>query len=211
MPSSDYTDYVRFLRSWASAPARVSAIAPSSEALARLITSEISPADGPVLELGPGTGVFTRALLARGLKEEDLTLIECGPEFAQMLRDRFPQVRLLTIDAARLARADFFEQGKVGAVVSGLPLLSFSPRKVMMILAGTFRQMQPDATFYQFTYGPWCPVPRPILERLGLKATLMGRTVRNIPPAGVYRIMRKAVPAQAEIEEHPLAATDPHH
>ena len=50
--------------------------------------------------------------------------------------------------------------------------------------------MRPGGAFYQFTYGPRCPVPRPILDRLGLKATRIGGTVRNIPPAGVYRISR---------------------
>jgi phosphatidylethanolamine/phosphatidyl-N-methylethanolamine N-methyltransferase len=34
-------------------------------------------------------------------------------------------------------------------------------------------------------------VPRPILDRLGLKATRIGGTVRNLPPASVYRISRR--------------------
>jgi phospholipid N-methyltransferase len=51
--------------------------------------------------------------------------------------------------------------------------------------------MRPTASFYQFTYGPRCPVPRPILDRLGLKAVRIGGTVRNIPPASVYRITQR--------------------
>ncbi|MBR0710294.1 SAM-dependent methyltransferase, partial [Bradyrhizobium liaoningense] len=72
-----------------------------------------------------------------------------------------------------------------------LPLLSMSPRKVIAILTGAFRHMQEGGTLYQFTYGPRCPVPRPILDRLGLKASLVGRTALNIPPASVYRIRRR--------------------
>jgi len=172
-------------------PLRVAAVAPSGEALARLITRDIQPDDGPVLELGPGTGVFTKALLARGVSERDLTLVEYGSEFMRMLQFRFPQARVLWMDAAQLGRYEIYAGAPVGSVVSGLPLLSMSPRKVTSILAGTFRYMRPGGAFYQFTYGLRCPVPRPILDRLGLKATLVGRVARNIPPAAVYRIVRR--------------------
>ena len=63
------SDLLPFFRAWVADPRRVSAISPSSPALAEMITSEISPTTGSVLELGPGTGVFTRALIARGLDE----------------------------------------------------------------------------------------------------------------------------------------------
>ena len=188
---SPNSDLQHFLRSWLSDPLRVSAVAPSGDALARLMTREISPCDGPILELGPGTGVFTKALLDRGVSESELTLIENGPDFARLLRHRFPQSRVLLADAARLARLDLFPVASVGAVVSGLPLLSMSPRQVLSVLRGTFGYLRPDGTFYQFTYGFRCPVPRPILDRLRLKATRVGQTVRNLPPAAVYRITRR--------------------
>jgi len=187
MPS----DVVPFLRAWLANPLRVSAIAPSSPALADLITSEIKPGSAPVLELGAGTGVFTRALLKRGLAQQDLTVIELGPDFLAMLRQRFPEARVLPVDAARLVQARLYEGSPVGAVVSGLPLLSMSPRKVMAIVGGAFFYMRPGAAFYQFTYGPRCPIPRPILDRLGLKATRIGRAMLNVPPAAVYRITRR--------------------
>ena len=107
-------DFVQFFRSWIADPLRVSAIAPSGEALARLITRDIAPDDGPVLELGPGTGVFTKALLARGVSERDLTLVEYGSEFMRMLQFRFPQARVLWMDAAQLARYELFAGAPVG-------------------------------------------------------------------------------------------------
>ncbi|TIT80529.1 MAG: phospholipid methyltransferase, partial [Mesorhizobium sp.] len=55
--------------------------------------------------------------------------------------------------------------------------------------------LKPGGAFYQFTYGPRCPVARPILEGLGLSATHIGRTMLNVPPAAVYRIVRH--PARA--------------
>ena len=184
-------DFVHFFRSWISDPRRVAAVAPSSESLARLITQEIVPTDGPVLELGAGTGVFTRALIARGVREEVLTLVEFGAEFAGTLQDRFPQARVVRIDAARLTTQSLYAGADVGSVVSGLPLLSMSPRKVMAILSGAFHYMLPTGSFYQFTYSARCPVPRQLLDRLGLKATRVGGTVRNLPPATVYRITRR--------------------
>ncbi|MGC4013510.1 MAG: methyltransferase domain-containing protein [Luteolibacter sp.] len=172
-------------------PLRISAIAPSGEALSRLITREISAAHGAVLELGPGTGVFTRGLLARGVRESDLTLVEFDPEFARLLQQRFPQARVLRMDATRLSRHELFPTTGAGAVVSGLPLLSFPPRQVMRILLGAFCHLRAEGGFYQFTYGPRCPVPTQMLERLGLEAVRIGGTVRNLPPATVYRITRR--------------------
>ena len=57
------TENLSFLRAWLRAPHRVGALAPSGPALARLMTAQINALDGPVIELGPGTGAFTRALL----------------------------------------------------------------------------------------------------------------------------------------------------
>jgi len=186
-----YSDFFHFFRSWIADPRRVAAVAPSGNSLARLMTKQIDPSDGPVLELGAGTGVFTRALVARGVRECDLTLVEYGSDFMRVLQHRFPQARVLWMDASQLGNYDLFPGAKVGAVISGLPLLSMSPRKVMSILSGAFSHLRPTGSFYQFTYGPRCPVPRPILDRLGLKAVRIGGTVRNIPPASVYRITRR--------------------
>ena len=185
------SDFVQFFRSWVSNPMQVAAVAPSGERLARLMTQEIDPFDGPVLELGPGTGVFTRALLARGIPESALTLVEFGEEFAVRLQARFPEARVVRMDAAQLGDCGLFDDAPFGAVVSGLPLLSMPPSKVVAIVGGAFEAMKPGGAFYQFTYGPRCPIPRTTLETLGLKGTRIGGTVRNIPPAGVYRISRQ--------------------
>jgi phosphatidylethanolamine/phosphatidyl-N-methylethanolamine N-methyltransferase len=188
---TQHVDVWHFFRSWTSNPLRVGAVAASGEALARLITQEIGAETGEVIELGPGTGVFTRALLARGVAESNLTLIECGEEFLPSLERGFPRARILQMDAARIRKACLYERPTAGAAVSGLPLLSMSARAQTAILTGVFSCLRPGASFYQFTYGPRCPVPRRILDRLGLKAVRVGGTVRNIPPAAVYRISRR--------------------
>src|SRR3546814_13476497 len=66
-------------------------------------------------------------------------------------------------------------------------------RQVIGVLAGCFAHLSPDGAYYQFTYGARCPVPRLILERLGLKSIRIGRTFSNFPPAAVYRINRRPV------------------
>ena len=188
---SGKSDLLNFLRSRKANPEKVGAVVPSGDALARMITKGIDAGDAPVIELGPGTGVFTKALLARGLDEGDLTLIESGPNFLKMLRERFPGAHVVKADAARLAGLELYAPGSVGAVVSGLPLLSMSPRKIMGVMRGAFHYLREDGAFYQFTYGPRCPVPKAIRERLGLESKRVGRTLRNLPPATVYRITRK--------------------
>ena len=95
------------------------------------------------------------------------------------------------MDATRLKDVELFGGKAAGAVVSGLPLLSMPPKKVIAILEGAFGHLRPDGAFYQFTYGPRCPVKRTLLDRLGLKATRIGRAVANVPPAAVYRIRRR--------------------
>lgn len=201
-----YSDYYRFFRTWLANPLRVSAVAPSGDSLSRLMTKEILPTGGSVLELGPGTGAFTRALLERGVDEGDLTLIEYGSDFARLLQCRFPRARVLLMDASQLAGHALFTEANVGAVVSGLPLLTMPPRKVIAILTGAFSYVRPNGAFYQFTYGPRCPVPRTILDRLGLKARRIGGTVRNLPPAAVYRITRRRPLGIMPARAHPDAA-----
>lgn len=184
-------DFASFFLAWMSSPRRVGAIAPSGAALADLITRDIGPSTGPVLELGPGTGAFTYKLLERGVRAENLTLVEYGSDFMRLLQLRFPGSRVLWMDAARLASEPLYDGAPVGAVVSGLPLLNMPPRKVMSIVGGAFSYVRPGGAFYQFTYGPTCPIARPILDRLGLRAKLVDRAFLNAPPAAVYKLTRR--------------------
>jgi phosphatidylethanolamine/phosphatidyl-N-methylethanolamine N-methyltransferase len=184
--------FLTFVRAWVRAPLEVGAVLPSGKALSRLITREIGPDTGRVIELGPGTGVFTRALLARGVRGSDLTLVEANPDFARLLRLQFPEVSVVCTDARALARSGLNREPLAGAVVSGLPLLNMSTRCVMSILAGSFACLRHGGRFYQFTYGLTCPVRRPLLDRLGLDAVRLGRTFRNFPPAAVYVLSRRS-------------------
>jgi len=186
-----------FFRALASSPRTVGAIAPSSSGLANLITRDINGATGKILELGPGTGVFTEALLARGVRQRDLALVEYGSDFMRTLQYRFPAAQVLWMDAAWIGPQKVFDKASFGAVVSGIPLLNLTPTKIEAILTGAFDCLKDDGAMYQFTYGVTCPVPHEQLQRLGLYASCIGRVLLNVPPASVYRIARsKAVAAE---------------
>jgi phospholipid N-methyltransferase len=187
----DCADGFAFLRDLLRDPRRVSAIAPSGRDLAALITSRIDAADAPVIELGAGTGVFTRQLIKRGVPEDKLVLIEFGSESAAKLQWKFPSATVFWMDASTLQHFELLQGRKAGAVVSGLPLLSMPPKKVIRILRGAFQHLREDGSLYQFTYGARCPVPDIVLKRCGLKAERPGRVLLNLPPATVYRLSRR--------------------
>ena len=182
-------DHVSFLRQWAASPLKVAAIAPSGKRLGRLMTEGLDAATAPVIELGPGTGVFTEAMIARGVPEDKIALVELNEAFAHGLSTKFPQSQIHNVSATRLSGRSFFSV-PAQAVVSGLGLLAMPEDDVALILAGAFKHLAPGGRFIQFTYGPKCPVPESVLRSLGLKATRVGGTWRNLPPASVYHITR---------------------
>jgi phospholipid N-methyltransferase len=184
-------DQVLFLRDWVCDPLQVAAIAPSSVSLAHIMTSEISFCDAPILELGPGTGVFTKRLIAKGIPQENLVLVERSQGFADLLGWRFPKARIICRDASELIVNEHVLPGTVGAVISGLPLAIMPARKVITIMRFAFQSLKSNSFFYQFTYGQRCPVAPAILDRCGLSSTQIGHTFLNVPPASVYRIFRK--------------------
>ncbi len=183
---------VLFLRAWRANPKSIGAVWPSSSALASAITQEVDARSAPVLELGVGTGVFTRALLERGLEPNDLTLIEMDDAFAAQLRRDYPRANVCAMDATKLAEASLFDDGILaGAAICGLPLRNMPVKQQIGILRGTFKHMRPRGAMYFFTYGLRCPVPQRVLDRLGLRARKTHSVMLNIPPAHVWKITRR--------------------
>ena len=92
-----------FLREWIANPLRTGAVAPSSPKLAAAMAKWL-PHDPEnfVLELGPGTGAVTEALLKHGLREDRLVAIEHNPTLGRLLRKRFPLARII-IGALRIS------------------------------------------------------------------------------------------------------------
>lgn len=182
-------DRLVFLREWAAAPLQMASVTPSSKSLARLMTAGLGPESGPVIELGPGTGVFTRAMLERGLAEEDLALIELNRPLAEQLERRYPKAQVHCMSAGDLANKNVFESG-AQTIVSGLGILSMPDPLVEQILTGILHHLRPGGAYIQFTYGPTCPLSRATREKFGITSERVGGTVRNFPPASVYRMTR---------------------
>jgi phosphatidylethanolamine/phosphatidyl-N-methylethanolamine N-methyltransferase len=184
MPQSDFALFMgQLLRK----PHEVVALAPSSQALAAEMAAGLEPAAGPVIELGAGTGRITSAILARGVRPEDLHAIEMNPEFCDRLRDRFPGLNVHRMSAGEVGTLPV---GGAQAVVSGLPLLSMPLALQRDILTGTFARVRPGAPYVQFTYGPAPPVARAVRDELGLDWRVSPRIWQNLPPARVYRFTR---------------------
>ena len=180
-----------FGREWLRAPLRVGAVAPSSARLANAMTQGLTATCGPVIELGPGTGVFTAALLRRGIPAAQIAAIEASESFAAALALRFPQVVVIHGDATRIRHVTPFGSGAAGLVVSGLPLLSIPQAKVLRIVAGCMTVLKPDGELRLFTFGHRCPIPAAMLSRLGLVAQRRTLVPLNMPPASVYAVFRR--------------------
>src|SRR5262249_6481204 len=96
-------DEVRFLRSWIEKPLHMGAVMPSGKLLARTMAQYVDvDSDGPVVELGPGTGAITSALIDHGVEQKQLVLVEYNPSFCSLLRDRYPQAPAVQREAHAL-------------------------------------------------------------------------------------------------------------
>lgn len=178
-------DEVRFIRSWLEKPLATGAVTPSGKVLARTMARYVDPEKpGPVVELGPGTGPVTEALIESGVAPERLVLVEFNPTFCQLLRDRFPQVTVLQGDAYALRRL-FHGSGRdpVSAVVSGLPLFTKPLRMRVRLLRDALAVMAAGAPFVQFTYAVVPPIPKSVA---GVQVEASERIWMNLPPARVW-------------------------
>src|SRR5712675_2425571 len=119
-------DEMQFIRSWIEKPLSTGAVMPSSKALARAMARYVDPqSNGPVIELGPGTGPVTQALVQRGVDPKRLILVEFNPDFCRLLRTRYPAATVVQGDAYKLRRVlETYVDVPAAAIVSGLPLVT---------------------------------------------------------------------------------------
>jgi phosphatidylethanolamine/phosphatidyl-N-methylethanolamine N-methyltransferase len=178
-------DEVRFIRSWIERPLTIGAVAPSSKMLARAMARYVDPhSDGPVVELGPGTGPVTAALVEAGVDPARLVLVEFNPAFCRILRARYPDATLVQGDAYSMRRLlETLLLQPAAAVVSGLPLVTKPVRMRLRLIRDAFDLMLPGAPFVQFTYSVASPLPR---RFGGFSVEASERIWMNIPPARVW-------------------------
>ncbi len=178
-------DEARFLRTWFDKPKLMGAVSPSGRFLARVMASHVDPqSTTPVVELGPGTGPITEALLARGVTPDRLILVEYDPSFCRLLQRRFPGVRVVQCDAYRLRQTlDGLLDEQPGTIVSSLPLLTKPEQQRAALLREGLDLMGPSGRFIQFTYGLGSPVP--CLDT-AIRADVSPLVWLNLPPARVW-------------------------
>jgi phosphatidylethanolamine/phosphatidyl-N-methylethanolamine N-methyltransferase len=178
-------DEVRFLRSWIEKPLHMGAVMPSGRPLARTMAQYVEIDSGdPVIELGPGTGAITSALLHRGVDQKRLVLVEYNPGFCALLRDRYPQARVVQGDAYSL-RDTLWNvlSARASAVVSGLPLVTKPMSTRLKLIRDAFAALAPGAPFVQFTYSVAPPIPKSLP---GVSTEASERIWMNLPPARVW-------------------------
>jgi phosphatidylethanolamine/phosphatidyl-N-methylethanolamine N-methyltransferase len=183
-------DEVRFIRSWMEKPLATGAVMPSGKPLARAMAQFVDPtAPGPVVELGPGTGAVTAALVEQGIDPSRMVLVEFNPTFCRLLRNRYPEAIVVQGDAYGIKRllASLLRQ-PAAAVVSGLPLFTKPLRFRMRLLNDAFALLMPGGPFVQFTYALVPPIPRSFS---GAHTEASERIWFNLPPARVW-VYRKA-------------------
>ena len=178
-------DEVRFLRSWIEKPLHMGAVMPSGRLLARTMAQYVDPhGTGPVIELGPGTGAITNALVQHGIDQKRLVLVEYNPGFCALLRDRYPQAKVVQGDAYRLRDTLWNVLGMpASAVVSGLPLVTKPMLTRMKLVRDAFAAMAPNAPFVQFTYSVVPPIPKSLP---GVTTEASEWIWMNLPPARVW-------------------------
>jgi phospholipid N-methyltransferase len=140
----------RFLRS----PNTVGAVSASSRAMAREMVSRL-PTDRPVtvVELGPGTGSFTSAIVARVARGSRILAIDLEQTFVDRVRRCWPTVDCVCASAADLERLVNERQlAPVDHIISGLPFASLPGEMTRQVLDGIEHVLRPGGTFTTFQY-----------------------------------------------------------
>ncbi|WP_342849071.1 class I SAM-dependent methyltransferase [Ahrensia kielensis] len=183
--SSRLMEQVRFFGAWARSPKTVGAVAPTSSETADLMASYItSPNDLPVLELGPGTGAITKAIFRSGIAERDLYAVEYDVKFCRDLSQRFPQASIIQGDAFNLDETLAHLEGqKFDCVISGLPLLNFTPSMRLKFLQGALGNIPHGRPLVQFSYGIRNPIE---VDDASISINRSRWVFNNLPPARVW-------------------------
>lgn len=173
-----------FFFRWLATPLHVGSVVPSSQSLARAVASQIDfYSIEPIIELGGGTGNVTEALLETGIDPERLIVVENDTHLCTLLRNRFPQLRIVQGDASQLTELlKPLGINSASSVVSSLPLLSLPKEIRSLIIRQSLLLLRVNGRFIQYTYGFRSP-----LAGFALYGQVTARVWLNFPPAFVWK------------------------
>lgn len=187
-----------FLKEMLCNPRQIGALMPSSNRLAGTMANCLpGDPDAYVIELGPGTGRVTQALLDSGLNPGRLVAIEKSERLAEHLRTRFPRICILTGDAFELesiTRDQLQPARPVDAVISSLPLRNFGAARVHEFCRAVSAVLRPGGVMVQYSYYIH-QVQLHGLEHLQREQSQI--VWKNLPPARVY--LYRNQPAKQEL------------
>ncbi len=180
-----FDEEIRFFKGMMQGPKTVGSIVPTSSITARKMASVASPhSDLPVLELGPGTGAITKAILAHGIKPEKLVAIEYSTDFYEHLVRLYPGVNFINGDAFDLDRTlGVFKDQTFDSVISGIPLLNFPMQARIALLESLLDRMPAGRPVVQISYGAVSPI---VANADRYSIHHFDFIVRNIPPAQLW-------------------------
>lgn len=178
-----------FLKQYFKKPFGIGAVVPSSQRLAQIMVESIDPQPNEIIvELGPGTGVFTRELLAQGVAPANLILIEFNAHFAMFLRAEFPGLRVVEGDAQELPQIlNRIGLPAVDKIISGIPLRSMKPLVRKAIASAISASLKPGGKLVQFSYFNTLPISKIAAGEMGLNGHRTGVALGNMPPAFVWQ------------------------
>lgn len=184
-----FDEELRFFRGWIDKPKAVGSIVPTSGVTARKMASIVRPErDDMVLELGPGTGVITRAILEKGIKPENLVSVEYSADFVERLKRDMPGVNFVHGDAFELeAVLAPWKDRRFDSVISAIPMLNFPVSARVSLLESMLDLLPAGRPVVQITYGAVSPIPA---GRGSYSVERFDFIVRNIPPAHLWLYKR---------------------
>jgi phosphatidylethanolamine/phosphatidyl-N-methylethanolamine N-methyltransferase len=185
-----FDEEIRFFKGMMQGPKTVGAIVPTSSVTAKRMASVIDvKSELPVLELGPGTGVITKQILARGVAPEKIVSVEYSEDFYRRLVEDYAGVNFIHGDAFDLKTSlGAFADQTFDCVISAVPMLSFPMEARIQLLEDLLSRIPEGRPVIQITYGPVSPV---IAKPDRYHIQHFDFVVRNIPPAQLW-IYRKA-------------------
>lgn len=193
-----WRDRIRFARRFVLAPRTVGSLVPSSSRLAAAVASAVRPPKKParnltVVELGAGTGAFTRDILTRLRPGDRFMAVEIDAEFVATLRRRWPRIDVVCASAEQLvAFIREYDLGHVDHIVSGLPFATLPAGVTQRIVDAVSQSLRAGGTFSTFHYLHSYRVPaatkfrRLMTDALAATPTT-SRVLWNFPPAVVVR------------------------
>lgn len=163
---------------------KVGSLVPSSTFLAKRMTKGMK--SQVVLELGPGTGVFTKEILRKLPSNGKLISIESNQSFVKYLKDKIKDKRLKICNGdALLLKKHLLDHGikKVDVIISGLPIGNFKKEEKKRILDEIAECLEDDGTFIQFEYFlAGIMAVKKVFPKISISFELF-----NFPPAFVMR------------------------